>query len=360
MFSYGGGISRRPSMNGSVLGPDGQIEVLREGDVIGQGLFLQGQIIKSVSSGQHTGFPSTLNELPKRYEVIRKLGTGSYAVVYLVREILAPCASNLAYSPVRPPPPVIAEDDTFDESDVFGMGAHPSSLGLGLALGPRSASHRSSRGARRRSLLSSTSTPAPRQYGASFAIKVLSKSSLDASQIEVQRTEVTIHSSLPQHANIVTLKGTLETEDFLMLILEYVDGEDLYWFLDGERKGEVDVDGYSTSSKASSRAPSVLSFSALSLGDFDDDEDEFGEPIRGRSRKTRRDRDRASRQLIQDIEDAQIGMGSAGTPPTPSLLSSVQPRHMLSYERLKLIASMFGQMCDSVQVCVVFFFFRYS
>ncbi|KDQ21821.1 hypothetical protein BOTBODRAFT_82894, partial [Botryobasidium botryosum FD-172 SS1] len=36
------------------------------------------------------------------------------------------------------------------------------------------------------------------------------------------------------------------------------------------------------------------------------------------------------------------------TPPTPSLLCSSQ---LLSHSRLRLIASMFGQMCDAVHSC---------
>ncbi len=42
---------------------------------------------------------------------------------------------------------------------------------------------------------------------------------------------------------------------------------------------------------------------------------------------------------------------SARTPPTPSLLSNLSPSKLLSRTRLKLIASMFGQMCDAVAVC---------
>lgn len=39
------------------------------------------------------------------------------------------------------------------------------------------------------------------------------------------------------------------------------------------------------------------------------------------------------------------------TPPTPSLLSSLNPAQLLSRTRLRLIASMFSQMCEAVAAC---------
>lgn len=339
--------------NGSVVGDREDIEVLREGDVIGSGCILQGQVVRSVHSMQSSHLNATNDYFGgKRYEVMRKLGTGSYAVVYLVREILQHPSSS--YSPARPPPPVISED-VFDEEDVFGLvqtPQHPpTSSSLALALGPRSASHRSSRNARRRSSLlgpSPVSSPSTaRSYGSSFAIKVLSKANLDAEQLAVQMTEVTIHQSLPGHSNIVTLHSTLETDSYLLLVLEYVPGEDLYYFLEQQREeaansgSEEDEDGYSSCS--SSRRSSVFGESDLDLDE--EEEDAFGEPIRGR--RTHRHHHHQHQHRKQ-----QQGSGaSAGTPPTPSLLSSVHPAHMLSYGRLKLIASMFGQMCDAVQAC---------
>lgn len=41
------------------------------------------------------------------------------------------------------------------------------------------------------------------------------------------------------------------------------------------------------------------------------------------------------------------------TPPTPSLLSTLHPQHQFSYQRLRLITSMFSQMCDAVDACHV-------
>ena len=39
------------------------------------------------------------------------------------------------------------------------------------------------------------------------------------------------------------------------------------------------------------------------------------------------------------------------TPPTPGLLSSLNPSQLLSRTRLRLVASMFSQMCDAVATC---------
>lgn len=171
----------------------------------------------------------------KEFQVIRRLGTGSYAVVYLVREVLS-------RNPV---------------SDDGHVGV--------LDLGP---------------------TPPPIVYGRSFALKVLSKANLDSAALTAQLTEVTIHQSLSPHPNIVTLHRTLETDAFLLLVLEYVPGEDLFYFLEQAR------DHYAPDESTESK-----------------------------------------------------------TPPTPSLLATLHPSALLSHTRLRLIASMFAQMCDAVAAC---------
>ena len=42
---------------------------------------------------------------------------------------------------------------------------------------------------------------------------------------------------------------------------------------------------------------------------------------------------------------------AAATPPTPSLLSAFSANTLLSSRRLRLIASMFSQMCEAVEIC---------
>lgn len=173
----------------------------------------------------------------KEFQVVRRLGTGSYAVVYLVREVLS-----------RKP---ISED------------GHVGFLDL-------------------------DPTPPPIVYGRNFALKVLSKANLDSAALTAQLTEVTIHQSLSPHPNIVTLHRTLETDAFLLLVLEFVPGEDLFYFLEQAR------DHYAPSPDESSESK---------------------------------------------------------TPPTPSLLATLHPSALLSHTRLRLIASMFAQMCDAVAAC---------
>jgi hypothetical protein len=337
----------------------GQLEVLRPGDIIGQGCLLHGEVVRVVPGGSSSNASATgANKLGTKYEVVRSLGTGSYAVVYLVREILPP-----------PPPPKDKDGDVFDE-DVFGLVQPPQSPFGVYSLTTRSLSNRSAT-TRRSSLLKPIEdrpSPTPTSplsatslsptspgytYGKEFAIKVLSKSNLDSDELAVQMTEVTIHQSLNVHPNIVTLHCSLETDALLLLLLEYVPGEDLYYFLeqqkdacgDGEKRGSV----YSVSS--SGRAGS----SGYSSGsDFFGEDEREGEPIRGRrTHRRNHHRIRATTldgEMDDDGEEPRAVTEGSGTPPTPSLLSSVHPAHMLSQGRLRLIASMFSQMCDAVQV----------
>lgn len=61
------------------------IDVLSPGDVIGEGSDLQGQLVRRVSV---VGEPQDEHQPAKTFRVVRKLGAGSYAVVYLVQEVL--------------------------------------------------------------------------------------------------------------------------------------------------------------------------------------------------------------------------------------------------------------------------------
>ncbi|KAJ7188501.1 hypothetical protein C8R46DRAFT_1205661 [Mycena filopes] len=163
-------------------------DVLQTGDVVGEGVDLQGETIRLVSplspGAQHADEPA------REFEVVRRLGAGSYAVVYQVLEVLE-----------RAPP---SED------------GHSSMMG-----------HMDFDGKHTRS----PST----KYGREYAIKCLSKANLDHEALTAQMDEVTIHQSLHSHPNIVTLHRTLETSSFLLLILEYVPGEDLFYFLEQAR-----------------------------------------------------------------------------------------------------------------------------
>ena len=221
-------------------------DVLNEGEWVGEGLRLQRELIRTVPvPNAPTSNPAQLPA--ERFEVVRKLGSGSYAVVYLVREVLDST------------PPYQDDDDTqlaFDDDFELDV-----------------------------------PTRQPTKYGREFAIKCLSKANLNRDALEAQLFEATVHQSLPAHPNIVTLYRTLETDSFLLLLLECVPGEDLFYFLEQAR----------------------------------------------------------------DHSDEQIELSPEScpsvTPPTPSLLSSLHPAQLLSHNRLRLIASMFSQMCDAVAHC---------
>lgn len=69
------------------------------------------------------------------------------------------------------------------------------------------------------------------ESGEQYALKCLSKENLTATQIEMQRSEAVIHKSLAEHPNIVTLHCSFETDSWLYLVLEFCDGQDLYFWL---------------------------------------------------------------------------------------------------------------------------------
>jgi serine/threonine protein kinase len=239
-------------------------DILFPGDVIGQGLDFQGERVRLLPiSANHHNSDDDLKAPSIKFEVVKALGTGSYAVVYQVRQILSgypPATEDLS--------PISAVD--FDDIPSF---------------------------------------PAPVRYGREYALKCLSKADLDKDALSAQMFEVcsfqfpclaspcnchsqaTIHQALPTHPNIVTLYRTLETPSYLLLLLEYVPGQDLFYFL------EQSCDHYEPQPPTS---PSS---------------------------------------------------NESHTPPTPSLLSSLNPDQLLSRTRLRLISSMFSQMCQAVAVC---------
>ena len=80
--SYYGRTASGASSTGSSFSSSA-IDVLAPGDVLGDGLELLGESIRRVPIGESKG-----EELASAFEVVRRLGAGSYAVVYLVREVL--------------------------------------------------------------------------------------------------------------------------------------------------------------------------------------------------------------------------------------------------------------------------------
>ena len=115
-------------------------DILSPGDIVGEGIPLQGEVL-----GLIPNHPPNYHQLAREFQVVRKLGTGSYAVVYLVREILS-----------RSPP---SEDD-----HVYPSG--------------------------RLELDDAASTRLLTEYGREYAIKLLSKADLDQEELVAQLTEV--------------------------------------------------------------------------------------------------------------------------------------------------------------------------
>ncbi|CAE7085633.1 unnamed protein product [Rhizoctonia solani] len=239
-------------------------ETLGEGDVVGHGEIVNGELVTAVDHGREPVLGGPQNGAHACYEIVRKLGSGSYATVFLAREILG-----------EPAPPTDS-DLPFEWNGSDDAHADPDM----------------------------TIRTAGRTYGRSFAIKCLSRASLTTPEsLAVQMLEATIHGSLPIHPNVVSLHAALESTSCLFLVLEYVPGPDLFYFLEQSRD---------------TLPPSPLS---------EENEHEFTP--------------RAQSHVPQENR----------TPPTPSLLSALGPSLILSPTRLKLIASMFRQMCDAVAAC---------
>ncbi|KAH8108049.1 kinase-like protein [Cristinia sonorae] len=264
---------------GSQASSSSLADVLFKGDLVGEGLSLQGELIRRVPITPQSSAASMFSRdderegIPaKEFEVVRKLGTGSYAVVYLVREVLS-------RKPSLTESPSVSSDDGHGVAAVGKMDMSDDGF--------------------------SRVEAEERVYGREYAIKVLSKANLDEDALGAQLFEATIHQTLRPHPNIVTLHRTLESPSFLLLLLEFVPGEDLFYFLEQSR------DHFSPPNMTPSTSPPSPTSEVV----------------------------------------PSSSSGSGHTPPTPSLLSNIHPTHLLSQTRLKLIASMFGQMCDAVAAC---------
>jgi len=68
-----------------------------------------------------------------------------------------------------------------------------------------------------------------------FALKCLSKANLNDNHLALQRNEAVIQKALGFHPNIVTLHHSFEDADWLFLVLEYCEGQDLYFWLTESR-----------------------------------------------------------------------------------------------------------------------------
>lgn len=273
------------------------VDVFDEGERVGVGVWLEdrGGYVRDCFAGRvdrDGKAPGNGLDGPKQLEVERRLGEGTYAIVYLVREVLDDPDPTLdddddVLSPIDP----LASFE-FDDSDSSRPRLH--------------------------SWASDTWNPPPKPtYGQYYALKCLCKKNLTEDLIEVQRNEAFLHRALPKHDNIVQMYGAYETDDWLFLVLEYAGGRDaFYWLLEAQEHGTEDL----------------YSRAASPAGDFDGDPDDSA----------------LSRTITADTP-AHLLVDE--TPPSPSLLSAAMGDQLLSRKRLRLISRMFGQMCAAVQAC---------
>ena len=120
-------------------------DILFPGDAIGQGLYFHGERVRLLPIPvSHRNVVDNLNAPSLKFEVVKALGTGSYAVVYQVRQILS------SY------PPYMEDLSPISAVNFDGL---PSS---------------------------STST----RYGREYALKCLSKADLDKDALSAQMFEV--------------------------------------------------------------------------------------------------------------------------------------------------------------------------
>lgn len=357
-------FSRRSSMFSNFRVGNGVpvIDVFQVGDRLGPGMIHDGHPITIAETSD--GFRRQQQDVTgTRLEVVDKLGEGSYAVVYLVKEVMGDSQIHVGPKEDHAPEGIeggrpitgkltdlsrrkIADDDAdmtlADTTLPAGAAAtlqsgRNSTTTLADSLAAESIDYGSTlRAAKPRQSFSvrvaeeETQQRLDRQQQASealasfqlegrgqlpgidephegrlFALKCLCKRDLSEDMLEVQRLEATIHQSIPPHANIVTLYRTYETPEWLFLVLEYCPGQDLFYWLEQAQ----DVDQQPQQQTFMSRGPSSQSGTSTPLSDTD------------------------------------------GTPPSPSLLASTSGSGLLSRRRLRLISKMFRQMCEAVQYC---------
>lgn len=314
------------------------IDVFDLGDRLGPGMIHDGHKITIAETSD--GFRRQQADLTgTQLEVVGKLGEGSYAVVYLVKEV----AGNGQIQVGRPDADEdkarldagrgrsIAtgqfaghEDDadaTVADTTLIGDNELASQTVAADHLDEYSSTLRAenqpqdslkARVAAAEAAGADVSPPNPNglaginepHEGRLFALKCLCKRDLSEDMLEVQRLEATIHQSMPPHANIVTLYRTYETPEWLFLVIEYCPGQDLFYWLEQAQDTEH--------------------------------------------------LDRPSRLVLPSNEGSGRSTPSSeteGTPPSPSLLASTSGQGLLSRRRLRLISKMFRQMCEAVQFC---------
>ncbi|GAA5853208.1 hypothetical protein JCM9279_006262 [Rhodotorula babjevae] len=300
------------------------VDVFDEGERVGVGVWLDGRggYVRDCFAG-HVDVdgkaPGNGLDGPRQLEVERRLGEGTYAIVYLVREVL------------EDPDPTLDDLDGARNGDDDDMLSPIDPLASFEFDEPAESDGQRPRMHSWASETWNPMPPLPRRptYGQYYALKCLCKKNLTEDLIEVQRNEAFLHRALPKHDNIVQMYGAYETDDWLFLVLEYAGGRDaFYWLLEAQEHGTEDL-----YSRAASPADNVSRRTSFDLDDDDDDD---------------ADESALSRTITADTP-AHLLVDE--TPPSPSLLSAAMGDQLLSRKRLRLISRMFGQMCAAVQAC---------
>jgi len=209
----------------------------------------------------------------------------------------------------------------------------------------------------------------------------------------VVHLQATIHMSLPRHQNIVTLYQTLQTRKWLFLLLEMCPGEDLsvavdfalrrtyhktapnnhvsfrfYWLehsrdsppastVDHKHPGlradspEFHPHGRNIPLSSSNLPSSAVPFSTSAMISGMGTPHGLGHSPVAFSHRSHLSHEMHSPYSSTHNHGSNGHMAAAATPTTPSLLSAYSANALLSARRLKLIASMFAQMCEAVALC---------
>ncbi|KAI0059351.1 hypothetical protein BV25DRAFT_1918586 [Artomyces pyxidatus] len=191
----------------SVLTATSSVDLtLQRGDFLGEGILFHGQPLRCVSSADDVRLQSA-----KLLEVVRLIGTGTRALVYLVREVLSALHGN-------------------------GLQDAHATTGAG---------------------------PALPTYGHKYAVKVIPKAKLTKAPLgkrESVLSQIRVHQSLDAHRNIITLHQIYETSSAFILVLEHVPGENQTRELALSNSSSISLatESESTSSSLSSPSPSLV------------------------------------------------------------------------------------------------------
>lgn len=296
-------------------------DVFAPGNRIGKVLMLQGELLKHVNrNASQMGSATTSTEL----EVVRRLGAGSYVVVYLVREVFTRVSQQHGLEKTTRKQRMLGivdelefwGEEQFDEVDELEYD-NDSDDRDGGGFGDLKGRIKSG----------AVEDEGRSWYGKEFAVKVLSKVGMDEEALEAQLVEVSkVFSTLMQGIQVVlnwmcfrrpkstsrsrltqTLSPSTARSRRRALCSSYIPGQDLYYFLEQARDHyEPDPPSGRQSLDHDGDCEKEANMSVLSM----------------------------------------CTVGTTRTPPMPGLLSTLNEKPLLGKRRLKLIASMFAQVSE--------------